>query len=165
MTINDSEVRPASNLSSACPYCFTPVDGETVTCRACGAAHHADCYAESGACAVHGCTDSAERRDAAQPAIGASGPSLFPPPSGAAPVATYPPPLNARVTPVAPPIRSTPAPNTSMHPPVAHANARQPDTGASGNRRVVVTGTASATIYRGKLIVATSEGYQYEFSI
>lgn len=176
MTINHSLTPQAAKASPTCPYCFTPVDGESVTCPACGAGHHADCYAEAGACAVHGCAASAERRDAAQPASTVSGPNLPPPPSGAAPVASYPPPSGAApvassgpqagsrvapLAPLAPPVSPRPEQNTWAAAPASLPAADE----SAGHRHVVVNGRASATIYQGKLLVATSEGVQYQFQL
>ena len=190
MTINESMAQRASSTRPACPYCFTTVDGEAVTCPACGATHHADCYAESGACAVHGCAESAERRHTGQP-VGSGSVQQLPPPSGAASGASYPPPSGAASGASYPP-PSAAAPVSSYPPPSGGAPAasyppptggRGPESagpahpgwqpyasapapvGGAGTRRVVVGGTASATIYRGKLLVATSDGVQYEFQL
>ena len=176
MTINQSVAQNASNTSPACPYCLTPVDGEAVSCPACGAAHHADCYAECGACAVHGCADSAERRDAAQSASPVSAATLPPPPSGAAPVASYPPPTSAAPVasyaprpvagmPSAAPVYPGGQPQTPAGTPATQTGVGPATGGGAGNRRVQVGGRASATIYGGKLLVATSEGVQYEFEL
>ena len=42
---------------SACPYCLNTIDesADTVTCDACGAAHHRECWLENGGCCVQSC--------------------------------------------------------------------------------------------------------------
>jgi TM2 domain-containing membrane protein YozV len=41
-----------------CPYCRTNIGAEdgVMVCGGCGAAHHADCYAENGGCTIFGCS-------------------------------------------------------------------------------------------------------------
>lgn len=57
MTSTESaEVRAART----CPYCLAEADGEMVSCPRCDAAHHADCYAEAGECAILGCASDVE---------------------------------------------------------------------------------------------------------
>lgn len=38
-----------------CPYCFTGVGALRQVCGSCGAAHHPECFAETGRCAIYGC--------------------------------------------------------------------------------------------------------------
>ncbi|MGA2278478.1 MAG: RING finger protein, partial [Terracidiphilus sp.] len=41
-----------------CPYCRTDIGAQDhpLLCEGCGAAHHADCYAENGGCTIFGCS-------------------------------------------------------------------------------------------------------------
>jgi hypothetical protein len=52
-----------------CPYCQTESLNDTTVCDRCGATHHADCWVESGGCAMVGCIQSAAQT--AAPAAGA----------------------------------------------------------------------------------------------
>ncbi len=47
-----------------CAYCHWPIesDEELKRCPSCGAAHHKDCWAEGGGCAVYGCRSSRAAR-------------------------------------------------------------------------------------------------------
>lgn len=45
--------RPVAEIR--CPYCRAAADGELVTCTSCRTAHHSDCWAERGGCALLGC--------------------------------------------------------------------------------------------------------------
>jgi hypothetical protein len=74
---------------SACPYCFSPIEGEAiVTCPGCSTTQHADCWEAAEGCAVVGCAHA-----------GAPGRSL----ADAAPMAVAPGPLGPTVTPTAVP--------------------------------------------------------------
>lgn len=54
---------------TACPFCKDVVEGGDVrACDACGAAHHGECYAEHGGCAIFACERSPSgRRSRARP--------------------------------------------------------------------------------------------------
>lgn len=53
MTISSTEAAPTGQ--GVCPYCLTAHSGDLITCSACGAVHHSDCFDEAGGCAVLGC--------------------------------------------------------------------------------------------------------------
>jgi TM2 domain-containing membrane protein YozV len=57
-----------------CPYCRTDIaaDDEPLICEGCGAAHHADCYAENGGCTIFGCS----KAPADEPKVSVSTPEL-----------------------------------------------------------------------------------------
>src|ERR1700735_1875673 len=57
-----------------CPYCRTNIDAgdEPLICEGCGAAHHADCYAENGGCTIFGCSNA----PADEPKVSVSTPEL-----------------------------------------------------------------------------------------
>ncbi len=49
-------VKGRSDGAAKCPYCHDTVAEEAaVECRGCGAAHHLECFAEHGGCAIFGC--------------------------------------------------------------------------------------------------------------
>jgi TM2 domain-containing membrane protein YozV len=66
-----------------CPYCRTNIAAgdEPLICEGCGAAHHADCYAENGGCTIFGCS----KAPADEPKVSVSTPELVlasePPPA------------------------------------------------------------------------------------
>jgi TM2 domain-containing membrane protein YozV len=57
-----------------CPYCRTNIAAgdEPLICEGCGAAHHADCYAENGGCTIFGCSQA----PADEPKVSVSTPEL-----------------------------------------------------------------------------------------
>jgi hypothetical protein len=57
-----------------CPYCRTNIGAgdEPLICEGCGAAHHADCYAENGGCTIFGCG----KAPADEPKVSVSTPEL-----------------------------------------------------------------------------------------
>jgi hypothetical protein len=57
-----------------CPYCRTNIAAgdEPLICEGCGAAHHADCYAENGGCTIFGCS----KAPADEPKVSVSTPEL-----------------------------------------------------------------------------------------
>lgn len=76
-----------------CPYCQTEVSNDTTVCDRCGATHHADCWVESGGCAMVGCVQSAAHAAPAAGAAPGAAPSVpapsawgSPPSPGGAPV-------------------------------------------------------------------------------
>lgn len=70
-----------------CPYCrFTLKPGvPVVDCDICGAAHHAECWADNGGCAVFGCTGGPSAGADAPPLVAAPPPVVAAPPVAAAP--------------------------------------------------------------------------------
>jgi hypothetical protein len=66
-----------------CPYCRTNIAAgdEPLICEGCGAAHHADCYAENRGCTIFGCS----KAPADEPKVSVSTPELVlasgPPPA------------------------------------------------------------------------------------
>ena len=78
-----------------CPYCRTNIAAgdQPLICEGCGAAHHADCYAENGGCTIFGCS----RAPADEPKVSVSTPELV--------VASGPPParVERRLPPPPPP--------------------------------------------------------------
>jgi TM2 domain-containing membrane protein YozV len=88
-----------------CPYCRTNIAAgdEPLVCEGCGAAHHADCYAENGGCTIFGCT----KAPGDEPKVSVSTPELV--------VATGPAPVRAeRRLPPPPPPRVNPPPPTAL---------------------------------------------------
>ena len=82
-------------MNPVCPYCsvvVAPQDGEGTACPSCGAAHHAECWAENGGCTVFGCASSP-----------ADEPVLTVDPAEVSPVAPAPPPEQAASPPPPPP--------------------------------------------------------------
>ena len=102
----DSEIRQPiagkareGGSSRKCPYCRTSFAGgeETLTCSACSAVHHSECWGENGGCAVWGCearpkteADSSDEsrasvssatpaREPSLPPVATSGPGSSPP--------------------------------------------------------------------------------------
>jgi hypothetical protein len=57
-----------------CPYCRTNIAAgdQPLICEGCGAAHHADCYAENGGCTIFGCSQA----PADEPKVSVSTPEL-----------------------------------------------------------------------------------------
>jgi len=56
-------VRPLEIERTRCPYCHDELTrGEThAFCTKCGSAHHVECYADHGRCAIFGCGGSGQR--------------------------------------------------------------------------------------------------------
>jgi hypothetical protein len=88
-----------------CPYCRTNIAAgdEPLVCEGCGAAHHADCYAENGGCTIFGCS----KAPGDEPKVSVSTPELV--------VATGPAPVRAeRRLPPPPPPGVNPPPPTAL---------------------------------------------------
>lgn len=65
----------------SCPYCRFEVRNEdAVTCDACRAAHHVDCWDDNGGCAVYGCVNSPKPdvADEVHPAKAAAATAVLP---------------------------------------------------------------------------------------
>ena len=67
--------------AEVCPYCRTAIAAEDVSqaCEGCGTVHHADCYAENGACTIFGCS----KAPGDEPKLSVSTPELVAVPAAA----------------------------------------------------------------------------------
>lgn len=77
----------------SCPYCRFEVRAEdAVTCDACQAAHHVDCWDDNGGCAVYGCVNSPkpDAADEVHPAKAAAATAVMP--AASTPLEPVPPP-------------------------------------------------------------------------
>lgn len=131
----------------ACAYCFTEIDDPGMACKACGAEHHLDCWADGQGCATVGCVASPSTH-AESGGSAASSASVSPPSSGArswSEIAAMGPITNpAGAVPKSP----TPAvPETSSDPaatPAQMATAAPPS--APGQELTRLTQTSPATV-------------------
>lgn len=50
---------------NTCPFCLNPIaeNDEVVTCGACAAVHHSECWAENGGCCVRDCKNVSRTMD------------------------------------------------------------------------------------------------------
>jgi len=93
LPVADLPARRAVHNIGVCPYCQWPVgaDEDHVTCPACDATHHSDCWQENSGCAVFGCpqaihTEAPPERVEPEEATAAATPGKPPaPPRAAAP--------------------------------------------------------------------------------
>jgi hypothetical protein len=85
----------APDAGRTCPYCRFALKQGVAACRcdACGALHHADCWADGGGCAVLGCAGAADAT--AVMALPAAAPAPAPSAGVAAPAGGAPPPVPA----------------------------------------------------------------------
>jgi hypothetical protein len=92
-----SRIASSEDVGRSCPYCrFAFKQGtDVVACGFCHAAHHADCWADNGGCAIMGC-------EGAPSATAHSAPTAVAPPAG--------PPAGRARPPVAPPPPPAPPP-------------------------------------------------------
>jgi hypothetical protein len=72
--IPERAVATPEDAGRTCPYCRCPLkqDGELALCPQCRAAHHADCWADNGGCAVLGCSAAPGKSEASAAPAGSA---------------------------------------------------------------------------------------------